>query len=146
MIWNTLHKIEDKINEIINRTHFTIDNDYRFILGEPEIGEGTWIAPFTTIDATGGVKIGKHCTLGTCSQIYTHSSAKRTNSAYKYNKVDKKPVKIGDYVHISPQVCILMGVEIGDYSIIGAGTVILEDTKIPPHSMVVGNPARIIKD
>ena len=40
---------------------------------------------------------------------------------------------------------ILSGVKIGRGSIIGAGAVILENTEIPPFSLVVGCPGKIIK-
>jgi carbonic anhydrase/acetyltransferase-like protein (isoleucine patch superfamily) len=35
--------------------------------------------------------------------------------------------------------------EIGDYSIIGAGAVVTEGTRIPPRSVAVGVPARVIR-
>ena len=53
------------------------------------------------------------------------------------------PVKIGDKVWIGGGVTILPGVTIGDNSVIGAGSVVTKD--IPPYSVVVGNPAQIIK-
>ena len=37
---------------------------------------------------------------------------------------------------------IVCGVSIGEYALIGAGSVVTKD--IPPHALVVGNPARII--
>jgi len=40
-------------------------------------------------------------------------------------------------------VIVLPGVTIGDYSIIGAGSVVTKD--IPPHSIAVGNPARVLR-
>ena len=35
------------------------------------------------------------------------------------------------------------GVTIGDYSVIGAGSVVTRD--IPPYSIAVGSPAKVIK-
>lgn len=37
---------------------------------------------------------------------------------------------------------IVCGVSIGEYALVGAGSVVTKD--IPPHALVVGNPARII--
>ncbi|MDZ4150992.1 MAG: DapH/DapD/GlmU-related protein [Methylicorpusculum sp.] len=54
-----------------------------------------------------------------------------------------KPVKIEDRVWIGENVSILAGVVIGEGSVIGAGAVVVTD--IPPASLVVGNPARVIK-
>jgi len=41
-------------------------------------------------------------------------------------------------------VCVLPGVTIGDRCVIGAGSVVTKD--IPPYSVAVGNPCRVIRD
>lgn len=41
---------------------------------------------------------------------------------------------------------ILDGAEIGEYSIIGANTLIPSGKKIPPRSLVVGSPGKVIRD
>ena len=73
-----------------------------------------------------------------------------------------KPCRVGNYVtvghHVNLHACtvedycligigaiILSGAHIGQGSIIGAGTVVLENTVIPPFSLVVGVPGKIIK-
>jgi serine O-acetyltransferase len=53
-----------------------------------------------------------------------------------------KPV-IGDRVDIGCGVCILGHVRIGDGSAIGANAVVLAD--VPPSSLAVGIPARVVK-
>lgn len=53
---------------------------------------------------------------------------------------------IGKNVLVGMNSVIMDNVEVGDESIIGALTFIKEDTKIPRRSLVVGNPARIIKE
>ena len=35
------------------------------------------------------------------------------------------------------------GVEVGEFSLIAAGSVVIENMKIPPRSLVMGSPARI---
>jgi len=54
-----------------------------------------------------------------------------------------RPVAIGNKVWIGENVSILAGVNIGDGSVIGAGAVVTSD--IPPNSVAVGNPAKVIK-
>ena len=44
---------------------------------------------------------------------------------------------------IGMRATILNHVVVGEYSIIGAGALITEDTKIPPRSLVFGLPARV---
>jgi serine acetyltransferase len=50
---------------------------------------------------------------------------------------------IGSNVDIGCNVCIIGGVTVGENSVIGAGSVVVSD--IPPYSVAVGNPARVIK-
>ncbi|MDD5130138.1 MAG: DapH/DapD/GlmU-related protein [Candidatus Omnitrophica bacterium] len=54
-----------------------------------------------------------------------------------------RPVIIGRFCWLGAGVIVLPGVEIGDFSIIGAGSVVTKD--IPAYSIAVGNPARVIK-
>ena len=50
---------------------------------------------------------------------------------------------IEDHVEIGPNVCIIGKITIGHDSQIGAGAVVVKD--VPPCSVVVGNPAKIIR-
>ncbi len=54
-----------------------------------------------------------------------------------------RPVTIGDYAWIGLNCIILKGVAIGEGAIIGAGSVVTKD--VPPHSLAVGSPARIVR-
>lgn len=54
-----------------------------------------------------------------------------------------KEVKIGNDCWIGGCALILPGVTIGDGCTIGAGSVVTHD--IPPFSVAVGSPARVIK-
>lgn len=120
-------------------------NPHAWIIGEPKIGKGTWIGAFCLIDGQGGLEIGKGCDISCGAHILTHSTVKRCVSERHYNQVDRAPTKIGDYVFIGENATVLKGVWIGDHSVIGAGSVVKEHTKIPPYSLVVGVPARIVR-
>jgi carbonic anhydrase/acetyltransferase-like protein (isoleucine patch superfamily) len=52
---------------------------------------------------------------------------------------------IHDRVLIGMGAVVLNGAKVGDGSIIGAGAVITEGKEIPPKSVVVGVPGRIVK-
>jgi acetyltransferase-like isoleucine patch superfamily enzyme len=52
-------------------------------------------------------------------------------------------VRIGDHCFIGGGSIIMPGVTIGSNSIVGAGSVVFDN--VPPRSIVVGNPARVIR-
>lgn len=54
-----------------------------------------------------------------------------------------RPITVGNNVWIGAKVAVLPGVTIGDNCVIGAGSVVNRD--IPPNSIAVGNPCRVIK-
>lgn len=53
------------------------------------------------------------------------------------------PIRIGNDVWIGSNVVILPGVNIGDNSVIGAGSVVTHD--IPENVVAVGNPCRVLR-
>jgi carbonic anhydrase/acetyltransferase-like protein (isoleucine patch superfamily) len=53
--------------------------------------------------------------------------------------------KIAKGVFIGTNSVILRGVEIGEHSLIAAGSVLTPDMKIPPRSLVAGVPAKIVR-
>lgn len=116
---------------------------HAWLLENPIIGEGCWIGPFSVLDGSGGLTIGKKTSIGPGAQVYTHSSVARTISEGAM-PIERRPTRIGDYVHVSPNAVILMGCDIGDHSVIAPGTVVNEGTVVPPYSLVFGVPARVV--
>jgi acetyltransferase-like isoleucine patch superfamily enzyme len=53
------------------------------------------------------------------------------------------PVHIGKHVWIGARSIILKGVRIGDYSVVGAGSVVTKD--VESNTIVAGNPAKPIR-
>src|SRR5436853_335325 len=102
-------------------------NPHAWIIGTPEIGEGTWIGAFTVIDGSGGLRIGRGCDVSCGVQIYTHSTVRRCVSEREYAAIDRQPVVVGDHVFIGANAVIMMGVTIGDRAVIAAGAVVSTD-------------------
>ena len=121
-------------------------NAHAWIVGAPEIGEGTWIGAFTLIDGLGGLRIGKGCDIANGAQILSHSTVKRCVSERRYPSIESKPTLIEDYVFVGANAVVQMGSRVGHHSVIAAGAVVLEDTEIPAYSLVAGVPARIVRD
>jgi len=108
-----------------------------------EIGNGTFIGPYTCIGGPGQIRIGKDC------MIAAHSGIVANNHIFvdpvqriRDQGVTKKGIEIGDDCWLGYGVKILDGVTIGKGSVIGAGAVVTKD--IPPYSIVVGVPAKVI--
>lgn len=120
-------------------------NPHAWFVGEPEIGEGCWIGAFTLIDGSGGLRIGRGCDISAGAQIYTHSTVRRVVSQGSA-PIERAPTRIGDFVHVGACAVILMGVTIGDHSVVAAGAVVTQNTVAPPWSVLVGVPAIVRED
>lgn len=95
-----------------------------------EIGENTMIDMNVVVG--GRVFIGKGCHIGAGSVL-----------AGVIEPPSATPVVIEDGVVMGANAVVLEGVRIGKNSVVGAGAVVISD--VPPHSVVAGVPARIIK-
>ncbi|MBN2231193.1 MAG: acyltransferase [Deltaproteobacteria bacterium] len=113
--------------------------DSSLVLGDVNVGEHTWIGPFSLLDGTGKLTIGSYCSISAGVQIYTHDSVAWAVSggvkSYSY-----APVSIGDNCYIGPQSVIVKGVTIGSGSVVGALSYV--DRDVPPGVKVWGRPAR----
>jgi len=114
-------------------------NEHAWIVGDPDIGEGTWIGAFTVIDGSGGLTIGAGCDISTGAHIYSHSTARRCVSRRAYGAVDRESTRLGEAVFVGANATIMMGVSIGDQAVIAAGAVVTDD--VAARTIVAGVPA-----
>jgi acetyltransferase-like isoleucine patch superfamily enzyme len=115
--------------------------DSCLILGDVQVGENTWIGPFTVLDGSGSLTIGSYCSISAGVQIYTHDSIQWALSGGK-EEIIKSLTKIGSRCYIGPNTIIGKGVTIGDACIIGANSLVLQN--IPSGMKAFGNPAQLI--
>ena len=111
-------------------------------VGDVIIGDYTRIGLHNTI--IGPVNIGHHVNLaqGITVTALNHNfedSKKRIDE----QGVSTTPVVIEDDVWIGANAVILPGVRVGTHSVVAAGAVVTKE--VPPHSIVAGIPAKIIK-
>jgi carbonic anhydrase/acetyltransferase-like protein (isoleucine patch superfamily) len=141
----------------------------------PEIGENTWIADGssvigrTTIGKDSAIwfgcvvrgdvhyiKIGDRTNIQDLSMIHvTHHK--------KADMSDGHPTIIGDDVTVGHRVMlhgctiedacligmsatILDGAVIGKESIVGAGSLVTKNKKFPPRSLIMGSPAKVVRE
>jgi maltose O-acetyltransferase len=96
------------------------------------------------INAMGGVKIGANVIIGPYCVIHSgNHNFDDLDKPIMFQGFTKKPVEIGDNCWLGASVIVLPGVRIGSGSVIGAGSVVTRN--VPPNSVVVGNPARILR-
>jgi acetyltransferase-like isoleucine patch superfamily enzyme len=108
--------------------------------GRLEIGDGTMLNFGADISATKFVTIGRDCLIGTHVIILDNDFHDLLD---RHRVPEPRPVTIGDRVWIGNRVIVLPGVTIGDDAAVGAGSVVISD--VPPRSVVVGNPARVVR-
>jgi acetyltransferase-like isoleucine patch superfamily enzyme len=111
------------------------------VVGDVEIGEHTWIGPFCSLDGSGGLTIGHHCSISLGTQLLTHDTVHwaLSGGAADY---DYASTRIGDCCFLGVHAVVTKGVAVGDHSLVGAGAVVTSD--VEPHSIVAGVPARRI--
>jgi len=147
---------------------------HKFKDTEPKLGKQTWIAPSADVigDVSCGescsiwfgcvvradvhyIKIGDRVNIQDLSMVHvTHYK--------KPDKSDGNPTIIGDDVTIGHRVMlhgctiekacligmsatILDGAVVGKESIVGAGSLITKNKVFPPRSLIMGSPAKVIR-
>jgi acetyltransferase-like isoleucine patch superfamily enzyme len=112
--------------------------------GDIHLGENCGVNPYTVLYGHGGLTIGNHVRFATHGVVIpaNHSFDQKEIPIY-FQPLTKKGIVIGDDVWVGAGVMILDGVRIGDGCVLGAGSVVTKD--IPARSIVVGNPARTIR-
>lgn len=138
----------------------------RFLHQQPKLAPSVFVA--RTADVIGAVSVEEHSSIWFQTVIRADINeivvGQRTNiqDGCILHVADDYSVQIGDDVtcghravihacHIGDRVLvgmgtiILDGAEIGSDSIIGAHTLITKGTKIPPRSLVLGSPGKVIR-
>lgn len=105
-----------------------------------DIGAHSFINYGTSIAATGSVRIGRRCLLGMHSIIFDNDFHE---VEHRSCRPAPRPVVLEDNVWLGHRTLVLPGVTIGSDSVVGAGSVVVQD--IPPRCIAVGNPARVVR-
>ena len=120
-------------------------NDLEYETSKISIGDNCYISYNISVLAGADVDIGKDVLIASNVMItsHNHGVSNENNLSYMKQALVCAPVRIGNGCWIGEKAIILSGVTIGERSVIGAGAVVTKS--VPPYSIVVGNPARIVK-
>ena len=138
----------------------------KFLRKQPKLGKGVFIAKTATV--VGDVTLGEHASVwygavlrGDINRIKVgHHSNVQDNAVL--HLADDYPCilgnwvtvghsavvhacKVGDECLVGMGAVILDGAVIGKQSIIGAKALVTQGTKIPPGSLVLGAPAKVVR-
>jgi acetyltransferase-like isoleucine patch superfamily enzyme/coenzyme F420-reducing hydrogenase beta subunit len=108
--------------------------------GKLTIGQGA-----SNVNLT--IMCAKEITIGNGVRIGRNVSIRDYNGIHVIindNYINYAPVYIGDRCWLCTGCTIMPGVTIGEGSVIAAGATVTKD--IPPHSLAIGSPAKVIKE
>ena len=127
-----------------------------------EIGDGSKIGTFVEVQK--GARIGRNCKVSShtfiCEgveiedNVFVGHNVTFINDLYPRAVTEAGELQTGDDWELVPTLVknrasigsnatIMGGITIGEGALVGAGAVVTKD--VPPNSVVVGNPARILR-
>ncbi len=122
-----------------------------YVIGDVEIGENSCVWPGAVVRGDlGKITIGKNTVIEDNCVIHSGSPTTPPNQditigdnvLFGHGAVSNGR-KFGSNILIGMNATILHDVEIGDYTIIAAGAVIKEKSRIPERSLVAGIPGEV---
>jgi acetyltransferase-like isoleucine patch superfamily enzyme len=155
-----------RIANILGDSDKIVIGSHSFIRGKLEIsasggaisiGEWCYVGADTRIWSVASIEIGNRVLIAHSVNIMdnlTHplQAAQRheqikaifTRGHPRKISLDEKPIKICDDAWIGAGAIVLRGVTVGQGGIVAAGAVVTKD--VPPHTIVAGNPAVVVKE
>ena len=110
---------------------------------EITIGSQTSTSNNVSVVACNRISIGESCQIGDLVSIYDCDFHEINPETRNQSAGISLPVVIGNNVWLGSRVMVLKGVEIGDHSVIAAGSIVT--SSIPARSLAAGIPAKVIR-
>ncbi len=120
-------------------------NEHGYKIPNLRIDDGVFVATGTIIAAAKNIHIkkntmiGPYCFIGDHDHEYHNVNVPIKDQGY----INVKDVVIEEGVWIAANATICSGVTIGKNSVVGANSVVVND--VPPFCLVIGAPAKIVK-
>ena len=110
-------------------------NCHTFIENDVKIGD--------RVTVKSGIYIWDGITIA--DDVFLGPNVTFVNDKYPRSKIypeSFEKTSIGSFVSIGANATILSGIHIGDYALVGAGSVVTKS--VAPFSLVIGNPAKVV--
>jgi acetyltransferase-like isoleucine patch superfamily enzyme len=114
------------------------------------IGRGALVENDTTVGALTKIQAMAYITAYSTveEQVFIAPCVQTTNDNFMGRTEQRHELRKGPTIRRGARVgggaVLCPGVEIGEEAYVGAGAVVVKD--VPPHAVVVGNPARVLRD
>ena len=119
-------------------------SEFAYVVGDVEIGAYSNVWPGVVIRADmGRLTIGQNASIQDNSMIHADAESWIGDNVILGHGVVYHGVRIANNCLVGNGATVNGRVEIGEYSIVAAGAVVVENTQIPERSMMVGIPAKI---
>lgn len=122
--------------------------DSATIIGDVELGEGAnvWFQSVLRGDVN-RIEVGKNTNIQDLCMLHITegSDLKIGENTSVGHSVTLHGCKVGNSCLVGMGATLLDDCEIGDYSLVAAGSVVTPRTKFPPMSMIMGAPARRVR-
>jgi carbonic anhydrase/acetyltransferase-like protein (isoleucine patch superfamily) len=156
--------LDARLRELRQRFPRAILDRYLELL--PQFAEGVLVAPGATV--VGDVRLGKDVSFwfgsvargdlapvvvgdrsniqdGTVMHVADHTPCVVGCDVVVGHRVMLQACRVEDACLIGMQATVLDDCVIGEGSIVGAGALVTQRTRIPPHSLVLGAPAKVVR-
>jgi len=139
----------------------------KYLRRQPQLGEGVYLASAAVVmgDVTlgEGASVWYHAVLRGDINFIRVGAFTNIQDGSVIHLAEEYPCVIGDWVTVGHSAVvhactvgdecligmnctILDGAEIGAQSIIGANALVTQGTKVPPGSLVLGSPAKVVRE
>ncbi len=122
--------------------------DNATVVGDVRLGDdvGIWFGVTIRGDDS-WVEIGEHTNVqdNTCIHVDIDAPLRIGRGVTIGHGVILHGVEVGDYALLGMGCIVLGGARIGAYSLIGAGALVKENAVIPPRSVVLGMPGKVVR-
>ncbi len=133
-----LHRLASRVN---GAHHLILQPGARILSPENlTCGAHVAVGHYSILRAQGGITLGDYVVIG--DSVILASAGHPVGELY-FDNTWQAPIRLDANVWVGANALILPGTHIGENSVIGAGAVVTGD--IPPNSVAVGVPARVVK-